>query len=128
MMKKLFACAACALALAGCQTAQAPMEKNIGGVHEKITNVVGNIWRIDAEWPADRANRFMGDALRGKASSFCARKDMGMIPLSGTVSDGDEASGAPHKAWLEFRCAAGQKVEREYKGLSFTINGMSEED
>lgn len=128
MMKKLLTGAACAIALAGCQTTQAPMETNIGGSHEKITNVVGNIWRIDAEWPAERSNRFMGDSIRGKASNFCARKDMGMIPLSGSVSDGDESTGSPHKAWLEFRCAAGQKVEREYKGLSFTINGMDKED
>ena len=49
---------------------------------------------------------------------------MGMMPLKGS-SSAASADGQPAKAWLEFRCASPEKVEREYKGITLHLTNCS---
>ena len=38
------------------------------------------------------------------------------------------ADGQPAKAWLEFRCASPEKVEREYKGITLHFDELLGDD
>jgi len=38
------------------------------------------------------------------------------------------AAGQPAKAWLEFRCASPEKVEREYKGITLHFDELLGDD
>ena len=79
-----------ALLLSGCEALQEERQ-NFLDREEKITNVVGNVWRIEAVWPGH---------VEGN------RKKDGSRPAS---------------AWLEFRCQPGLDYRPEYKGLTGTF-------
>ncbi|WP_444483837.1 hypothetical protein, partial [Sutterella wadsworthensis] len=111
----LFLCASAgaALLLSGCSSATQELEKAFDS-RVNIEPVVGSIWRISAERPKVESSARIADFVYERAKAFCTDKGMGMMPLTGS-SSAASADGQPAKAWLEFRCASPEKVEREYK-------------
>ena len=117
----LFLCASAgaALLLSGCSSATQELEKAFDS-RVNIEPVVGSIWRISAERPKVESSARIADA-------FCTDKGMGMMPLTGS-SSAASADGQPAKAWLEFRCASPEKVEREYKGITLHFDELLGDD
>ncbi len=132
MKNARFFCAAGALsvltfALAGCSAIKEE-HSNYMSRKQDIVNVVGGIWRIEAEWPGASSSKLLQEAMYEKAVGFCAREKKGMIPLTGSVENGSEDGSKPVKGWLEFRCGAGQKVQREYRGITLHLDDLLEDD
>ena len=120
-MKRLLILSSALTALFGltaCQTLQDEHQKYLDR-EENITNVVGNVWRIEATWPHVKESRQLSEPLYDKARAFCERDELGMLPLSGTVEDGSGDATKPAHGWLEFRCQSGLKYRPEYKGMTF---------
>lgn len=86
-----------------------------------ITNVVGEVWRIDSTRKIAGRSEAMTDLLNEMATSHCARRGMTALPLRGTVSsDGT-------KGWMEFRCQHPNNYQPEYQGLMGHFS-LDEED
>ena len=118
----LFLCASAgaALLLSGCSSATQELEKAFDS-RVNIEPVVGSIWRISAERPKVESSARIADFVYERA------KGMGMMPLTGS-SSAASADGQPAKAWLEFRCASPEKVEREYKGITLHFDELLGDD
>ena len=124
----LFLCASAgaALLLSGCSSATQELEKAFDS-RVNIEPVVGSIWRISAERPKVESSARIADFVYERAKAFCTDKGMGMMPLTGS-SSAASADGQPAKAWLEFRCASPEKVEREYKGITLHFDELLGDD
>ena len=96
----LFLCASAgaALLLSGCSSATQELEKAFDS-RVNIEPVVGSIWRISAERPKVESSARIADFVYERA-----------------------------KAWLEFRCASPEKVEREYKGITLHFDELLGDD
>lgn len=95
---------------------------------ESITNVVGNVWRIQASWPNTKSAKQLSEHLYDRAQRFCGGDDQGMMPLTGSTNDGSGDAKRPATGWLEFRCAHPEKVEREYQGITLHFDELLDED
>lgn len=122
----LCASAGAALLLSGCSSATQELEKAFDS-RVNIEPVVGSIWRISAERPKVESSARIADFVYERAKAFCTDKGMGMMPLKGS-SSAASADGQPAKAWLEFRCASPEKVEREYKGITLHFDELLGDD
>lgn len=124
----LFLCASAgaALLLSSCSSATQELEKAFDS-RVNIEPVVGSIWRISAERPKVESSARIADFVYERAKAFCTDKGMGMMPLTGS-SSAASADGQPAKAWLEFRCASPEKVEREYKGITLHFDELLGDD
>lgn len=98
------------VALTGCQAIQEE-SRNFAGREERLSNVVGNVWRLDFKWPGSVRATQINEALQQRARDICQREELGMLPLSGAV-DAHEDGSAPSTAWLEFRCQRPVQVIR----------------
>lgn len=107
--------------LAGCGTIREE-QTHIKNRTENVTNVVGNIWRIEASWPGTKLATKLTEHLHTRAQQFCGKRGMGMLPLSGASSDGSGDEAKPAEGWLEFRCQQGVKVESTYDGIHAHID------
>ena len=110
-----------ALLLTGCQSLKEEHSQYLNR-EEKITNVVGQVWRIDAKWPGDFQSRELSEHLYESAMQFCGKNGMGMMPLRGSASDGKKDGTRPAEGWLEFRCDRALNYRPEYKGITGTFN------
>ncbi len=118
-----------ALLLSGCGTIREAQENYQSSYKVNIENVVGNVWKIEAQWPAGTNTARLAEALHERARQHCSREHMGMLPISGTSDAGDEATGKQAHATLEFRCQAGAKVEqKEYQGIILHLDEFIEDD
>ena len=88
-------------ALTGCQAIQEE-SRNFAGREERLSNVVGNVWRLDFKWPGNVRATQINEALQQRARDICQREELGMLPLSGAV-DAHEDGSAPSTAWLPRR-------------------------
>ena len=61
-----------------------------------------------------------------RAQAFCGERGMGMMPQTGSSSAAG-ADGTPAEAWLEFRCSAPEKVDREYQPIKLHFD-LEDED
>ena len=55
---------------------------------EKITNVVGNVWRIEAVWPGHVEGNRLADHLHERARMHCDRQHMAILPVNGSSTNG----------------------------------------
>ena len=117
-------CRCCPLAFGSSATQE--LEKAFDS-RVNIEPVVGSIWRISAERPKVESSARIADFVYERAKAFCTDKGMGMMPLKGS-SSAASADGQPAKAWLEFRCASPEKVEREYKGITLHFDELLGDD
>ena len=92
-----------ALLLSGCEALQEERQ-NFLDREEKITNVVGNVWRIEAVWPGHVEGNRLADHLHERARMHCDRQHMAMLPVNGSSTNGKKDGSRPASAWLEFRC------------------------
>ena len=109
-----------ALLLSGCEALQKERQ-NFLDREEKITNVVGNVWRIEAVWPGHVEGNRLADHLHERARMHCDRHHMAMLPVNGSSTNGTKDGSRPASAWLEFRCQPGLDYRPEYKGLTGTF-------
>jgi hypothetical protein len=129
MKRTLTLCAAAALVLlSGCQSfdleSLKPMNEpeDYVGRGEKITNVVGNVWRIEATGTYDRTATQLADHLNEEARRFCDSKGWGMLPGQGSTTDGSRDEKRPTTGWLEFTCQAPIDYRPEYKGITKEVD------
>ena len=119
--KMLLAVSLTAVLLTGCQTIHEEHQK-YSNREQNIVNVVGNVWRIDAKWPADQlAGSRLSEHLYMSAVKFCQRERMGMLPIRGATEDSSKDGKKPSTGWLEFRCQKALDYRPEYKGLTGTF-------
>ncbi len=109
-----------ALLLSGCGSLKEEA-RDILNRQETLTNVVGNVWRIEAVWPGYVEGNHVADHLSERARAHCGAKHMAMLPLNGSSTNGLKDGSRPASAWLEFRCQAGLDYRPEYKGLTGTF-------
>lgn len=109
-----------ALLLSGCEALQEERQ-NFLDREEKITNVVGNVWCIEAVWPGHVEGNRLADHLHERARMHCDRQHMAMLPVNGSSTNGKKDGSRPASAWLEFRCQPGLDYRPEYKGLTGTF-------
>ena len=76
-----------ALLLSGCEALQEERQ-NFLDREEKITNVVGNVWRIEAVWPGHVEGNRLADHLHERARMHCDRQHMAMLPVNGSSTNG----------------------------------------
>lgn len=91
-----------------------------------IVPVVGSIWRISASFPGYESSTRLADYIYERAQAFCDERGMGMMPQTGSSSAAG-TDGTPATAWLEFRCSAPEKVDREYKPIQLHFD-LEDED
>lgn len=91
-----------------------------------IVPVVGSIWRITASFPGYESSTGIADYIYERAQAFCGERGMGMMPQTGSSSAAG-ADGTPAEAWLEFRCSAPEKVDREYQPIKLHFD-LEDED
>ena len=78
-----------ALLLSGCEALQEERQ-NFLDREEKITNVVGNVWRIEAVWPGHVEGNRLADHLHERARMHCDRQHMAMLPVNGSSTNGEQ--------------------------------------
>lgn len=115
-----------AILLSGCEALHEERQNYLDR-EEKITNVVGNVWRIEAVWPGYIEGNRLADHLHERARSHCGDRGMAMLPVNGSSTNGTKDGKRPASAWLEFRCQAGLGYRPEYKVLtgSFAIDDLT---
>lgn len=118
-----------AVALTGCQTIKDEHQKILNR-DETMTNIVGNVWRIDAKWPGVHQSNRLVEHLAEKARQHCAKDGKGMLPLRGASTNGTQDGKKPATAWLEFRCQNPLDYRPEYKGImgSFEVEELTDLD
>ena len=118
-----------AVALSGCQAIKEEND-NIRGREEVLTNVIGNVWRIDAKWPGVHQPNQLVEHIAEQARRHCAKDGKGMLPIRGSNANGSRDGTKPATAWLEFRCQNPLDYRPEYKGLtgSFTPDELTNFD
>ena len=118
-----------AVALTGCQTIKDEHQKILNR-DETMTNVVGNVWRIDAKWPGVHQSNRLVEHLAEKARQHCAKDGKGMLPLRGASTNGTQDGKKPATAWLELRCQNPLDYRPEYKGImgSFEVEELTDLD
>ena len=57
-------------ALTGCQAIQEE-SRNFAGREERLSNVVGNVWRLDFKWPGSVRATQINEALQQRARDIC---------------------------------------------------------
>lgn len=123
----LIGTAAILLATTGC-TALQEEHQNLMNRRVDVVNVVGNIWRITGSWPNTKSAKALNEYIYDRARYFCGEGDKGMMPISGSSTDGSGDAAKPATAWLEFRCANPEKVQREYKGITLHLDEFLEDE
>ena len=108
--------------LSGCAAVQEE-HQNYAGRKFDITPVVGSIWLAKAEWPGQPNVQRLADYVYERAQAFCNERGQGMMPGRGSSSAAGR-DGSPAAAWLEFRCAAPEKVEREYQSIKLHFDEL----
>ena len=110
-----------ALLLSGCEALQEERQ-NFLDREEKITNVVGNVWRIEAVWPGHVEGNRLADHLPMNAPACTATASTWpCCPSTVPRPTARRTAAVPASAWLEFRCQPGLDYRPEYKGLTGTF-------
>ena len=104
----------------GCEALQEERQ-NFLDREEKITNVVGNVWRIEPSGPDTSRATASPTTSMNAARMHCDRQHMAMLPVNGSSTNGKKDGSRPASAWLEFRCQPGLDYRPEYKGLTGTF-------
>lgn len=76
-----------AILLSGCEALHEERQNYLDR-EEKITNVVGNVWRIEAVWPGYIEGNRLADHLHERARSHCGDRGMAMLPVNGSSTNG----------------------------------------
>lgn len=121
---KLIAILASASLAAGCQSLSESYAAHQARSH-KIEHVVGNTWRISADWPVLGTEGQLAEWLHDQALAHCSALNFeGMNPLTRSTYAGKDGKGA--SGWLEFRCERGERVEHEYQGIKINLDPFLE--
>lgn len=99
-----------ALALAGCSTIDHLKDATFSKDPE-ITNIVGEVWKVETSRPIDVRPEAITDHLMDRARAQCENRKLVMLPIRGNVTN-DGRHG-----WMEFRCQAPLNYQPEYQGL-----------
>ncbi|WP_295477786.1 hypothetical protein [Sutterella sp.] len=112
--------------LTGCAAVQEE-HQNYAGRKFDITPVVGSVWLAKAEWPGQTSVQRLADYVYERARAFCNERGQGMMPDSGS-SEPAGKDGSPATAWLQFRCAAPLKVDREYQPIKLHFDDLLDDE
>ena len=110
-----------ALLLTGCQ-AISEKQAQYDNREETLTNIVGQVWRIDAKWPGTVQTNKLTEHLYTKGMKHCDSQGFGFLAIKGASTEGTEDGSKPATAWLEYRCQRPLDYRPEYKGITKTVN------
>ena len=110
-----------ALFLSGCQAIN-EKRAQIDSREETLTNVVGQVWRLDAQWPGVVLTNDLTEHLYNKGLKHCHEQGLGFLAIRGASTEGKADGSHPASAWLEYRCQRALDYRPEYKGITKTVN------
>lgn len=110
-----------AILLTGCQTIS-EKQALYDSREEMLTNIVGQVWRIEAKWPGVVQTNRLTEHLYAQGMKHCDRQGFGFLAIKGSSSAGSEDGSKPATAWLEYRCQQPLNYRPEYKGITKTVN------
>ena len=110
-----------ALLLTGCQ-AISEKQAQFDSREEILTNVVGQVWHLEAKWPGVVQTNRLTEHLYAKGMKHCDQQGYGFLAIKGASTEGAEDGSKPATAWLEYRCQQPLNYRPEYKGITKTVN------